>query len=159
MVKNLPAMQETQFQLGRSPREGNGYPLQYSCLESHGQRSLVGYSPWMGLKELDTTEQLTLTLCIGRRKSLGSLRWFFEMHLSSLGPASCALSSWISSGAPSGVAEGQTTGWGRRGSCLHPKTWQGSPLDCHNVMPWWLRHPLFTNMAGTIFHSHNHPNK
>ena len=25
--------------------------------ESHGQRSLVGYSPW-GRKELDTTEQL-----------------------------------------------------------------------------------------------------
>ena len=31
---------------GRSPGEGNGYPLQYSCLENpHGQRSLVGYSP------------------------------------------------------------------------------------------------------------------
>ena len=33
--------------LGRSPGEGNGNPLQYSCLgESHGQRSLVGYIPW-----------------------------------------------------------------------------------------------------------------
>ena len=32
--------------LGRAPGEGNGYPLQYSCLEnSHGQRSLAGYSP------------------------------------------------------------------------------------------------------------------
>ena len=32
--------------LGRCPGEGNGYPLQYSCLEnSMGQRSLVGYSP------------------------------------------------------------------------------------------------------------------
>ena len=32
---------------GRSLREGNGNPLQYSCLEkSHGQRSLAGYSPW-----------------------------------------------------------------------------------------------------------------
>ena len=28
--------------------------------ESHGQRRLVGYSPW-GYKELDTTEQLTHT--------------------------------------------------------------------------------------------------
>ena len=29
---------------GRSPGEGNGNPLQYSCLESpHGQWSLVGY--------------------------------------------------------------------------------------------------------------------
>ena len=29
--------------------------------EFHGQRSLVGYSPW-GCKELDTTEQLTVSL-------------------------------------------------------------------------------------------------
>ena len=41
---------------GRSPGEGNGNPLQYSCLEkSHGWRSLVSYSPW-GHKESDTTE-------------------------------------------------------------------------------------------------------
>ena len=41
---------------GRSSGEGNGNPLQYSCPgESHGQRSLTGYSPW-GRKELDTTE-------------------------------------------------------------------------------------------------------
>ena len=33
--------------LGRSPRGGNGNPRQYSCQKnSHGQRSLVGYSPW-----------------------------------------------------------------------------------------------------------------
>ena len=31
--------------LGRSSGEGNGNPLQYSCLENpHGQRSRVGYS-------------------------------------------------------------------------------------------------------------------
>ena len=42
---------------GRSPGEGNGNPLQYSCLEKpHGPRSLAGYNPW-GRKELDTTEQ------------------------------------------------------------------------------------------------------
>ena len=41
---------------GRSPREGNGNPLQYSWLENpQGQRSLVGYSPW-GHKESDMTE-------------------------------------------------------------------------------------------------------
>ena len=45
--------------LGRSPGGGNGNPLQYSRLKkSHGQRSLAGYSP-KGLKESDTTEQLT----------------------------------------------------------------------------------------------------
>ena len=32
--------------LGRPPGGGHGNPLQFSCLEnSHGQRSLVGYSP------------------------------------------------------------------------------------------------------------------
>ena len=45
--------------LGRSPGRGHGNALQYSCLENpHGQRSLVGYSPW-GCKELDMTEQLS----------------------------------------------------------------------------------------------------
>ena len=41
---------------GRSPGGGHGHPLQYCCLgNSHGQRSLAGYSPW-GHKELDMTE-------------------------------------------------------------------------------------------------------
>ena len=42
--------------LGSSPGGGHGNPVQYSCLENrHGQRSLVGYSPWGG-KELNMTE-------------------------------------------------------------------------------------------------------
>ena len=42
--------------LGRSPGEGNGNPLQYSCLEnSMDMGSLVDYSLW-GHKESDTTE-------------------------------------------------------------------------------------------------------
>ena len=45
--------------LGRSPRGGNGNPLQYSCLKkSHEQRSLVGYSP-VDCKESNMTEQLS----------------------------------------------------------------------------------------------------
>ena len=45
--------------LGRSSGRGHGNPLQYSCLENlHGQRSLVGYSPW-GCKESDISEQLS----------------------------------------------------------------------------------------------------
>ena len=43
---------------GRSPGEGNGKPTPvFLPGESHGQRSLVGYSPW-GCKESDTTELL-----------------------------------------------------------------------------------------------------
>ena len=52
--------------LGRSPRERNSHPLQYSLKKEmstpvllpekfHGQRNLVGNSSW-GRKELDTTE-------------------------------------------------------------------------------------------------------
>ena len=69
VMKNLPAKtrdsRDTGLipQSGRSPRRGNGNPLQYSCLEkSHGQRSLVGYSPG-GQK--DTTEHRhTLWTCL-----------------------------------------------------------------------------------------------
>ena len=40
----------------KSPGGGHSNPLQDSCLENpHGQRSLVGYSPW-DHKESDTTE-------------------------------------------------------------------------------------------------------
>ena len=47
--------------LERSPSGGHGNPLQYSCLEnSHGQRSLAGYSPG-SRKESDGTKQLTLS--------------------------------------------------------------------------------------------------
>ena len=39
-----------------SPGEGNGNPVQCSCLEkSHGQRTIAGYSP-QGGKESDMTE-------------------------------------------------------------------------------------------------------
>ena len=41
---------------GRSLGEGNGNPPQCSCLENpHGEKSLVGYSPW-GHKNSDVTE-------------------------------------------------------------------------------------------------------
>ena len=48
--------------LERSPGEGNGNPLQYSCLENPMDRSLVGYSPW-GRKDLDMTEQPSMHAC------------------------------------------------------------------------------------------------
>ena len=45
--------------LGRSPAEGHGNPLLYSCLENlQGQRGLAGYSPWSS-KESDMTEWLS----------------------------------------------------------------------------------------------------
>ena len=60
-VKNLPAMQKAQVRsLGREDpwrREWLPTPI-FVPGEFHGQRSLVGHSPW-GHKELDTIEQLT----------------------------------------------------------------------------------------------------
>ena len=62
MIKNPPAMQETQVQswVGKIPwrREWLPTPVFLSG-EFHGQRRLEGYSP-RGGKELDTTEPLTL---------------------------------------------------------------------------------------------------
>ena len=58
MVKNLPAMQETQVQsLGREdPLEKGMVPTPvFLPGESHGQRSLAGYSPW-GRTESDMSK-------------------------------------------------------------------------------------------------------
>ena len=41
--------------LGRSPEDGNSYPLQYSGLENSMDCTVYGVS-----KELDTTEQLSV---------------------------------------------------------------------------------------------------
>ena len=61
LVQNRPAMQDLiRFGSipgsGRSAREGKGYTLQYSGLENSNGL----YSPW-GLRELDTTERLSLS--------------------------------------------------------------------------------------------------
>ena len=56
---------------GRSPGEGNGKPLQYSCLENSMSRGAwqAMYSPW-GHKESDTIERLTLFLISTEIKKL-----------------------------------------------------------------------------------------
>ena len=69
MVKNLPAVQETWVQsldwedspIGKIPLEEN-MATHSSILawRTHGQRSLVGYSPW-GQKESDIAERLTVS--------------------------------------------------------------------------------------------------
>ena len=66
LVKNLPANAGDTRDLGlipgleRSLEVENGNPFQYSCLRKkfHGQRSMLGYSPW-GCKELDMTQWLS----------------------------------------------------------------------------------------------------
>ena len=58
MVKRLSTMQETRVQsLGSEDPLEKEMAIHSSTMpgKSHGQRSLVGYSPW-GHKELDMTE-------------------------------------------------------------------------------------------------------
>ena len=64
MVKNLLEYRRPGFNpwVGKIPWRRTWQPTPvFLPGESHGQRSLVGYSPW-GHKESDTTEQLTLSL-------------------------------------------------------------------------------------------------
>ena len=64
MVKNLPAMPETQAQSpgsGKIPWKRGWLPTQvFLPGEFHGQRNLEGYCP-QGCKEMHMTEQLSLT--------------------------------------------------------------------------------------------------
>jgi len=60
VVKNLPSNARDVRDAGLIPGSGrspgdHGTPLQFLPGESHGQRSLVGYSPW-GCTESDMTE-------------------------------------------------------------------------------------------------------
>ena len=49
------------LQLGRSPEEGSGNPLQYCCLENSTDRGAQWALCSWRRKELDMTEQLTIT--------------------------------------------------------------------------------------------------
>ena len=65
-LKHLPGMRETLGSIpgsGRSPGEGNGTPLQYSCLENPMEGGAWWVSPW-GLEALDTIERLALSLSL-----------------------------------------------------------------------------------------------
>ena len=69
MVKNLPAMKETQAQpLGQEDALEKGVATCSSTWpgEFHRQWSLVGYSPW-GCEESDWTELLTLSLSLANQ--------------------------------------------------------------------------------------------
>jgi len=75
VVKNLPANARDMGSipgLGRSPGEGNGNPLQYSCLEN----SLMGYSPW-GHKESYTHTNVYLLIPVYPHFPFGSCKSVF----------------------------------------------------------------------------------
>ena len=67
MVKNLPAMSDRDLGLipgsGRSPGEGNGSSLQYSCLENPLDKETWQDTVHGGLKEVDITDDYHYCLC------------------------------------------------------------------------------------------------
>ena len=104
---------------GRSPGEGHGYPLQYSCLESSVDRGASGYSPWTH-KELDTTKWLTHThrrlfLLMATSTSLNNKQKWPFLDLSTVDPLTVS-------------AEGQEFNSCFTGSFLF------SPSSCYNYL-------------------------
>ena len=100
MVKNLPAMWETQVQsLGQEDpwrREWQPTPV-FLPGESHGQRSLVGHSPWC-CKKSNMTEQPTLPMVSGKMRNRGlvpgkSSEFSFSLFLRAVGKVLVVLSS------------------------------------------------------------------
>ena len=66
MIKNLPAVLDTQFYpwVGKSPWRKGWLATPVTLLgRFHGQRSPAGYSPW-GHKEPDTTERPALSVSL-----------------------------------------------------------------------------------------------
>ena len=132
MLKNLPAVQETQFQpLGPDdPLEKRMVPTPgFLPGEFHGQRSLVGYHPW-GRRESDTVERLTLSLFM--LSAIWATLLFSRPGCLTTG-SDCSL-----------VAA--------RWQAFSP-SWAPSPSRHHR---WWPRSPvnkvasLFTHPAGNI---------
>ena len=89
MVKNPPANAEDVSsvpELGRCPAEGNGNHSNILLGESHGQKSLVGCSPW-GHKRLDVTEDSTYYLNL--LKYLPKIKWRLK------GPTGSQIQVWL----------------------------------------------------------------
>ena len=79
---------------GRSPGEGNGNPLQCSCLENSMDWEPGGYSPW-GRKELDTTEWLHFTSVLFSSSVVSDSLWLHGLQHArlpcpSLSPGVCS---------------------------------------------------------------------
>ena len=89
----------------RSPRVGNGNPLQYSYLEKfHGERSLVGYSPSMELQSRTRLSTHSLLCHITARNAyeLSHVRLFVTPRMDCSPPGSSVHA----------IFPGKTTGMG-----------------------------------------------
>ena len=81
-------------ELRRSPGEGNGNPLQYSCLENSIDREAWQAIVQGGLKESDMTEQLSTALYFGGTQGLCCFR---IQNILRTEPNSVSLLPWFDS--------------------------------------------------------------
>ena len=123
--------------------------------ESHGQRSLVGYSPW-GRIELDMTEAcMHMKYTIGQsyekicnKRLVDCVPWLPRWH-SGKEPAYNAGDSGLIPGARRSLAEGNANTF--QNSCLeNPKTEEPGRLQSMGLQR--ARHDLATNQQYTVSH-------
>ena len=76
IVKSLPTMRETRVQsgLGRSPGEGNGNPLQYSCLENPMDRGAWWTIQSMGSQRVRQGWATSLSLSLLESSACSQIR-------------------------------------------------------------------------------------
>ena len=88
-----------------------------------------------------------------------------ESGLTEIIPLVCTSAIWSQYSLLSHPESLQGAPWGRlhhqgrlqwlrawlQAACLHYEFPRGSPSEVA-IVAWWLRHPLFTDMAGNIFH-------
>ena len=84
MVKNPPANTRDVGLIpgsGKSPREGNGNPLQYSCLENPLDRAAWWAIVYGVTEELDMTKQLNNNLKNYVQRVLPEMMWIYKPRI------------------------------------------------------------------------------
>ena len=143
--------------------EGNGNPLQCSCLESprdggawwdavYGVAQSRTRLKWLSsnrnrrlllIKETRNLKECSTFLSIGRFKSLDSLKSFL-WYVPQLRPVTCVFTSWVSPGLTVGSGYSR---WQVFFSFLSFLRAHQLTIGC-GCNHWWLWHCLFTEMAG-----------
>ena len=130
--------------------DGNGDPLQYTCLENpHGQRSLEGYSLW-GCKESDTTEHLHTYIPLSQLISV----WFNTKIIKSMLPSYLSVDSLcILDQSPSRSASAGASAWGPGlEGCFCDLLWTGHPSPQNSSFASHLRGPETCSFGSLGFH-------
>ena len=159
-VKNLPTGAGYAGSIpgfGRSPGEGNGYPLQYSCLESSMDTGAWrAYSPWCH-------KELTQLSNLERGWKARWWKWFGNFIIGSEGTSPADSASCLSS-FPASSSLSQTACWARsyceKNFCKEsiqvtlPKPWEKHCrlLELRNLgLSWEHRVPVGRGMQVCVY--------